>query len=488
MPQREVQLRGGAYQARDLPVHAQRCVNLYAEIHPKGGQAPVPVTNYLTAGLLKRGDAPEARGFRCLFTASSGTLYGVVRSKVYQITSAGAFVELGTITDGTSPVSMADNGAVLMVVDGSADGWCVDLTTQAFAQVSATNFYGANWVEYIDTYFILNNPGTNQWYTSLSNVTKTELTDGTAFDPLDIVGKTGGPDDISAICSLHGELWIIGVFTSEVWQNTGNAEFAFERVPNALISHGCAAQHSLATTDIFGFMLMQDKEGKGVIIVKTSGYGFSRVSTHAIEQDIASYNTVSDAIGYCRQEEGHAYYVITFPSADKTWMMELASGQWCELSSFDANDVLGRHRAAWTASAYGKNWAGDFSNGKLYEFDRDHYLDDTKPIPRVRSFPHLLGIGNRVTYHHFIANMEVGQVLGTSEDDPPLVTLRWSDDRGETFGNGVTQSMGALGQYLTSPKWSRLGMARDRIFELSWSEPGHTALSGAFVMYEDHET
>jgi hypothetical protein len=51
-------------------------------------------------------------------------------------------------------------------------------------------------VDYIDTFFLLNRPGTNQWYTSLSNVTFANLT-GTITPTttaqlsirLDIVGK-----------------------------------------------------------------------------------------------------------------------------------------------------------------------------------------------------------------------------------------------------------------------------------------------------------
>lgn len=64
---------------------------------------------------------------------------------------------------------------------------------------------------------------------------------------------------------------------------------------------------------------------------------------------------------------------------------------------------------------------------------------------------------------------------------PPLVSLLWSDDRGHSWGNPVTQSLGATGQYLTSLQWRRLGLARDRVFEISWSSPTRTILQGAWV-------
>lgn len=65
--------------------------------------------------------------------------------------------------------------------------------------------------------------------------------------------------------------------------------------------------------------------------------------------------------------------------------------------------------------------------------------------------------------------------------DVDLISLRWSDDRGHSWGSPVTQDIGAIGEYRTSLQWQRLGMARDRVFELSWSVPMPTALQGAWI-------
>ena len=62
-----------------------------------------------------------------------------------------------------------------------------------------------------------------------------------------------------------------------------------------------------------------------------------------------------------------------------------------------------------------------------------------------------------------------------------LISLRWSDDRGHVWGSPVTQDIGEAGEYRTSLQWQRLGMARDRVFEVSWSVPMRTALQGAWV-------
>ena len=61
------------------------------------------------------------------------------------------------------------------------------------------------------------------------------------------------------------------------------------------------------------------------------------------------------------------------------------------------------------------------------------------------------------------------------------MSLRWSDTRGRTWGNPILLSIGVRGEYALSVQAQRLGMARDRVFELSWSIPARTALTGAFI-------
>ena len=134
--------------------------------------------------------------------------------------------------------------------------------------------------------------------------------------------------------------------------------------------------------------------------------------------------------------------------------------------------------------AYGQVLVGDWENGNLLKLDINTYTDYTNdgagPIVRVRTFPHIIDDNQRITYTSFEAEMEVGTA---GEDDDPQVSLSWSDDKGKTYGNPVEQSMGQIGEYLTVPQWSRLGMARDRVFKVSWSAAVKTALNGGFVEF-----
>lgn len=463
-----VPLLSGAYQARSLIASAQRCVNLYPEANPDA-QAPVPVTHYPTPGLSLLAQCSRIAKVRQVYRASNGDLYTCVGPEIFYVNSDWFMTSVGTIDDGQNPVSMADNGLDLVIVDGTANGYVIDMATRAFSQISDPNFYGATKVVYIDTFFAFNRPGTNQWYLSDSMA----LT----FDPLYVAAKSGSADNIQSIVALRRELWLIGELTTEVWANTGAPDFPFEELKGTFIEHGCCAKYSVAAQDASVFWLSQDREGAG-IVVRASNYQANRVSTHAIEAEIQTYSRIDDAIGFCYQLQGHSFYDIVFPSADVTWSYELKTGQWHQKAFTDQNGVLRRHRANCAAFAYGANVMGDWQNGRLYKFDPDSYTDAGTQIVRIRTFPHMMDNDDRVSYQSFSADIQVGDYLGS---DTPMISLRWSDDRGKSFGNAIMQSMGKTGDYRTNPQWSRLGMARDRIFEISWNAAMNTSLNGAFI-------
>lgn len=563
-----VPLLGGAYTTRSLVASAQEAINLYSENNPPDGQPTVPATSYPTPGLALLANPPYIEAMRQAYRASNGVLYVVIGPNVYLVSNTFAYTLLGTIPDNTTPVWFSDNGQVIVLVDGSATGYAIDMATNAFGVITDPAFYGGTSASYQDTFFIFNRIDTAQFYISLSNVTYDMLTGtvgavyegsiisggtlygngsyvnvpltggtgsgaqasvtvaggivtavtitaqgqdylvgdvlsasnanlggtgsgfsysvdnvhGAAFDSLDIAAKTGSADNIVAAPTVHGELWLIGELTTEVWYDAGAADFAYQRIQGAFVDHGCAAPYSIASVDISLLWLSQDRQGN-CIVVMTEGYQVRRVSVHALEQEWQQYTDISDAIGYVHQIEGHAFYVLTFPTADKTYCCDLSSGQWHRRASIDGNGVLHRHRSNCFAFAYGYNLVGDYQNGNLYNLTNSVFTDNGVDIPRIRTFPHLIEDGKRVIYDGFQADLATGQIVGGDSANPPQISLRWSDNKGFSYGNRVMQSMGATGQYITSPQWNRLGMGRDRVFELSWSVNADTALSGCFIRF-----
>lgn len=462
-----VPLIGGAYTARSIIAAAQRCANLYPEKNPPDSLAPY--THYLTPGLTTLGTAPQVAPVRGLYKANNSELFASIGTGIYYVDAAWTLTLLGSIVAGTSQVKMGDNGTTMVIVDGTSAGYTVDLATHAFATISDPDFYGSNFCEFVDTYLIFNKPGTNIFYTSDSN--------DTTFDALFFAAKTGYADLISGIAVQQRQLWLIGnLATTEIWFNAGGSNFPFQIMPGPFVEHGAVATYSIAKQGGAVFWLSQDLAGT-YIASQGSGYTSKPISTPAIEYEWSTYSTISDAIGFCYEQQGHPFYWLKFPTAGKDWVYDTETQLWHERFWLDSAGNEAGHRANCAAFAYGVNVVGDRANGQLYMLDPNNYTDYGGPIDRIRGFPHMMDDGNRVFYTSFIADMQAG----AANIPGAQVNLRWSDSRGATYGNYVAQSLGEPGQVLVQPQWNRLGMARDRVFELSWTAAAKTALNGAFV-------
>lgn len=482
MSKSRIALISSPYAGKSVIASGQECVNLYAEINEGDQQAPAPVTYYLTPGTVLYADPVFVKKARGSYRTSLGTAFYVVGQNIYFVTSIGTLILIGAIADRQSQISFSDNGIVCVLVDG-VNGYVIDLTTNNLGIIIDPNFYGADYVTLLDTFFIFNRPLTNQFYITVSNADYTLLTTTGAFDPLDIAAKSGFNDPIVGILSVHGELVLIGDLTTEIWVGTGAADFYFQRQQGAFINHGCAAQYSPATMDVLGFWIMQDQQGNG-IVVQFQGYELSEISTPRIVNMIKSWDNFQDAVGFCFQIDDHAFYALVFQTAQKGLLYDLKTKQWSEWNWCDNNGNLLRPRANCCMFVYNLNLVGDWENGRLLKLDIDTFTDVGSdllvpaPIVRVRTFPHV-SEGNMISYKNFQADMEVGEVV--DQNDNPKVRLSWSNDKGVSYGNSIEQSLGKTGEYLVSPKWNALGQSRDRVFKLQWSANVKTALNGGFI-------
>ena len=416
-----VNLLGGAYQAPSLIAGAQRSINLYPERNPPDAQAPAEFTHYPRPGLTLLQVAPAPAAGRCLYRATNGDLYAVIAQTIYYIDPDWTMHALGTLlSPASTPVYMADNGTTILVVDGSVQGYQIDMPTRVVTNVSDPNFIGADRVDYIDSFLVLNQPKTPNWYSTLSNKV--------AFNALDFGSKTAWPDNILTLLAVHRQVWLLGPQKGEVWYNAGASPFAFNAVPENMIEQGLAAKYSPAKIDINLYWLTQSPEGDRMAVRGNQDLAAERISTHAIEKEWKTYARVDDAVGATYLMEGHAFYKLHFPTADVTWVWDENTKLWHQRAYKDTNGVLHRERDSFNAFAYGVNLGLDWSNGSLYALDIGQHVDQitpgqlapgntplVAPIECIRGVPHLVGDKfERVTYNSLIADMEVGTAPGTA--------------------------------------------------------------------------
>ena len=77
--------------------------------------------------------------------------------------------------------------------------------------------------------------------------------------------------------------------------------------------------------------------------------------------------------------------------------------------------------------------------------------------------------------------METGVGLTIGQGSAPLMMLRYSNDGGHTWSNTKTQTVGAVGQYGSRCLFNRLGSGRNRVWEISMTDPVKFAVFGAIV-------
>lgn len=498
---------GSAYVARSVNAADNRMINLFPEVVPEGGMAPAFLQRCPGLQLQKVIGTGPIRGLWAHQTRGND-FYVVSGFEVYKMNSlTGTPVKLGDVT-GTGPVSIADNGTQIFFAC-NPDAFIYDESNDTFTQITDPDFPGAVTVGYLDGYFVFNEPNSQRIWV-------TQLYDGFQIDPLDFASAEGSPDGVVGVFVDHRECWVFGTDSTEVWYNAGGADFPLSPIQGAFNEIGCVAPHSIAKMDNTVFWLGADARGQGVIY-RAVGYNAQRVSTHAIEWRIQNYLDMTDAVAYTYQQDGHSFYVISFPSADETWAFDAATGAWHQRSSYSARATseggfdpdafedtafytasfvnpsstsgsFSRHRSNCQCNFQGNIIVGDYDNGNIYTFEPTVYDDNGIAQRWLRSWRALpTGANNlrRTTQHSLQLECQTGVGTNKGLGADPQAVLRWSDDGGHTWSNEHWSAMGKIGATYNRVLWRRLGMTlklRDRVYEVSGSDPVPIYITGAELL------
>ena len=465
---------GSSYVARSVNAADNRMVNLFPEIIPEGGKEAAFLSRCPGLEFLQTVGTGPIRGLWAHQT--NGTDFYVVSGvQVFKLSGLTATPTLLGTVSGTGPVSIADNGTqIFFACNGPS--YIYNEVTNVFQQITDPDFPGALTVGYLDGYFVFTEPNSQKvWVTSIF--------EGTQIDALDFASAEGSPDGLVGLIVDHREAWLFGTDSVEVWYDAGLADFPLTRIQGAFNEIGCVATFSIAKLDNGLFWLGTDARGQG-IVYRANGYTGTRVSTHAVEYAIAQYGNLADAIAYTYQQEGHAFYVLTFPTGNATWVYDVATGAWHERAGWD-NGAFMRHRSNCQCNFGGNIIVGDYENGNIYRFNLDVFADNggiQKWLRSWRALPTGQNDLKRTAHHSLQLDCQSGVGLNLGQGSDPQVVLRWSDDGGHTWSNEHWASLGKIGQYFHRVFWRRLGMTmklRDRVYEVSGTDPVKIAIVGA---------
>lgn len=402
----------------------------------------------------------------------------------------------GVLTDSASAIVgsfitaisfTANTITITATASSNQTGDTFTLNIPQFGQITDPAFLGADRVAFIEGWLIFNQPGTRTFYTN-APVPYT-LTFAGAFYAL----KDSSTDNLVTLFENSRELWLIGERTAEVWYNSGGTNFAFSRLPGIGPQMGCSAKHSIARVGPNLAWLGRNEQGENIVVM-TNQYAIGRVSTHAIDSAIGEYPQIADAIGDCYEELGHIMYVLTFPTADVTWCLDVVTYEatggrygWWQRLSWNANTATyHRHIGNTYVNFANLRMWGDFQTGQVHMQSRKVFTDNGAPLRALRRTPHIWQRETRKRI--FQASLQIeftpGVGLQFGQGSTPQVMVRFSDDGGFNYGGENLLSIGAAGETRNRAMWFQVGEARDRVWEASMTDPVPRDIIGATLFGE----
>jgi hypothetical protein len=471
---------GPAYKAASWKASAQRAVNLYPEGDPEKGLVYYPAPGHTAIGT--RGSSPVL----AMEPTPSGLVI-VTADSVHFVPGieAGAFVNPVQVgATGSAYAVVAQAGDQVMIVNGN-QGFSFNRTDVAPTLTTITSeAFPANPQTCcaLDGFFITHGPNSDQFFWS-------DPFNPQAWNALDFASAENLNDKLQRAITVERELYLIGSQSTEIWATTGGEE-VFDRIQGTYIPYGTVAPLSAAVIGQALLWLAQDANG-GAVVIQARGLQSKRVSTHAIEQELASYSTLIDAYALTYQQNGHLFYVLTLPTAGKTWVYDLATQLWHERSSrvpdptapnqtAPVSNIDGAWRARCHAYFAGMNLVGDSRGPTISQLSPSIYSENGVDIVCKRVSPHVNRNNEYLTCSEidFICQPGVG-LSGANAD--PVALFRVSKDGGQTWSAQRSSPLGKMGEYRTVIDFKRLGTARDFVFELTMSAQVYRPIVGAYL-------
>ena len=447
-----IPLIGPSYTNRALPLSAQVTKNLYPEINPESRSIvslnPFPGLLEFAAG------SGSGRGLHVM----NDTLYAVSGSKLTMVDANGSITEIGDI-DGNSLCNFANDGEELAIVTGETP-YVYNGTLQEIADPDLSD---PTTVAYLNSQFLFDqNAGTKGEFVS------SDVGTALAIDPLNYAQAESHPDDIERIVALNQLAYMFGSESLEPWYNSGTGSPPFDRVQGAVKPYGLAGRDALAVSDDFIYFLDHKRVPRRML-----GLDIAPIGNPAIGQEWDKYSAVSDAVGMAFTRDSQNFFMLTFPTADRTWLYHEPSNSWSQLS-YGVDDA--RHRAISYAKCYEKHLVQDHSNGKIYELDFDTYTDDGDAIQRVRATANIEGglygvPGKELFFDRVEFILQTGEGIATGQGSDPEIIIRFSDDSGRTWSAPQVYGLGVGGDYLKRVELFCQGSAYQRIYELTQTDP-----------------
>jgi hypothetical protein len=313
-------------------------------------------------------------------------------------------------------------------------------------------------------------PNTPFWYAS-------NVAQANNWNPLS-AGDLETYSDYPVACDqCYGYALIFGQQSYEWWVDQGNQPFPYVILPGSAQNIGLPARFSRAQFMGDVVFLGRFKTGQ-MHVMRTNGTGVPMIiSTPDIDQIINNFpdGQYQDAVASTDDFNGHPVYILTFISAQRTFLYDGITKVWSELQS--GTSEYQRHLVTLRATLNNGTLGTDYESGNVYIVDPNNYTDNGYTIKREWVSKHVRNEGNifAVTLLELIMQVGTGVQAANNLVAPytatPQIEVFVSTDGGNTYGDPLPAELGEVGKYSTRVFWRQLGDARDFVFKFRCTDP-----------------
>lgn len=280
------------------------------------------------------------------------------------------------------------------------------------------------------------------------------------------------PDNTIALCSNGSKLYTFGERSWQVFSYNDDKNNPFTSPDNAAGNVGIKAPNSLSMLGNTVLWLGSSDIGdNGIYMI--SDTNIKRVSTQDIEREITQLINLDNAYSSIWQEHQHTFYSLTFEDSKMTFVYDITEDAWHYRASYDTNNHLTYWRYNHATYAYSKIYVG--TNNALCYMDENKYTEhDNKVILKIRRG----GVLTTNDCPFFIDEAEIIVNNGqhsfnnqyTNLELNPRVSIRYSWD-GSTWSDYEDYYLGKIGRYDWVTNIMQLGFGKYFTLEISTTEP-----------------
>ncbi len=446
----ELPIGNGFYQDESAPLSNQECVNFIIEVPQapslskvvlKGAPGILQVTTTGAAGADTRGIWEKGN---IAYVVNGSKLYSIDRTVVLGVTSY-SYTELGTV-EGSGRVWMASNDTQLCILNPGGKGYIYNENAGTpFLEITDPDFRANGnpmTVKFVDGYFLFS--------TDEKKNIVSAINDGMTYDALDFGSAESDPDEIVGNAIANNQVYSVGRYTTEGFQNIGGSGYPFQR-NNIFLDKGSLAPFSIISTNQTFFML-GGGEKEGPAIWQFTGANYEKKSTIAIDNLLASLTDteISNVYAMSYGQKGHYFVCFTLP--DTTIVFDLVSQKWTERKS-TINEVQSKWRVAGIVQSNNEILVGDSRDGRIGILDTNEYGEYGEDIVSTFSTQPFANMGG-ISLPMIELTCEAGVGNETVED--PEVSMALSRD-GHNFNYERSRKLGKEGAHKQRQIWRQNG-------------------------------